>query len=433
MSSHLLIKGGRIVSPGAMCGQVADIALAEGKILAVGNIPAGFTPDAEIDAAGHWVSAGFIDLSHTLRQPGLEHKATIASECLAAARGGFTAICSPPSTSPVNDSAAVTNLIYDQAIEAGKVKVLPIGAMTKGLQGEQLSEMFALRQAGCIAVTNMRRPFRNNQVLKRCLEYACSQDIRAFVCPQDAALAKDGCAHDGAMASKLGLVGIPAIAEVLSVVQWLILAEETEAQIHFSQISCARSVSMIADAKSRGLKVTADVAIANLLHTDAVIAGYNPMYHVEPPLRSEADRQALLAGVNDGVIDAICSNHEPHDSAAKQAPFAETAAGMSQAEVLWSQLVGLIQSGQLQQDAALRAMTRGPAEVLNIEAGTIEAGAVGDLVVLDRDARWTVTEENLLSRGKNTPWIGKSVQGRALYTILDGTIVYSAEGGSQPM
>ncbi|OZG75142.1 dihydroorotase [Hahella sp. CCB-MM4] len=428
MSSRLLLKGGRIVSPGSMCGQVVDVAVADGKVLSIGSVPAGFTPDTEIDAAGHWISAGFIDLSHTLRQPGLEHKATISSEVLAAARGGFTTLCTPPSTSPVNDSAAVTNLIYDQALEAAQVKVLPIGAMTKGLQGEQLSEMFALRQAGCIAVTNMRRPFRNNQVLKRCLEYACSQDIRAFVCPQDAALAKEGCAHDGAMASKLGLVGIPAIAEVLSVAQWLILAEETEAQVHFSQISCARSVSMISEAKSRGLKVTADVAIANLMHTDAVIAGYNPMYHVEPPLRSEADRKALLEGVNEGVIDAICSNHEPHESAAKQAPFAETAAGMSQAELLWSQMVGLIQTGQLRQDAAIRALTVGPAAVLNIESGSLESGAVADLVVLDPDTRWTVSEDSLLSRGKNTPWIGKSVQGRALYTILDGTIVYSAEG-----
>ncbi|WP_020407064.1 dihydroorotase [Hahella ganghwensis] len=427
MSSRLLIKGGRIVSPGPLCDQVADIAVADGRILAAGDIPQDFTPDQVIDAVGHWVSAGFIDLSHTLRQPGLEHKATIASECAAAARGGFTTLCTPPSTSPVNDSAPVTNLIFDQALGAAKAKVLPIGAMTKGLKGEQLSEMYALKQAGCVAVTNMRHPFRNNQVLKRCLEYACSQDILAFVCPQDSALAKDGCAHDGAIASKLGLVGIPTIAEVLSVAQWLILAEETEAQVHFSQISCARSVSMIAEAKARGLKVTADVAIANLLYTDSVISGYNPMFHVEPPLRSENDRQALLDGVNSGVIDAICSNHEPHESAAKQAPFAETASGMSQAELLCSHIVELIGGGELDQAAAIRALTTGPAAVLGIEAGTLESGAAGDIAVIDSESRWTVSEGSLVSRGKNTPSLGKSLPGRSLYTILDGAIVYSAE------
>ncbi len=428
MSSRLIINGGRIVSPGAHTGQIADIAVADGKIVGINDVPEGFVPDQELDAAGHWVSAGFIDLSHSLRQPGLDHKATIASECLAAAKGGFTTICTPPTTSPINDSAALTNLISDQALLAAKVRVLPIGAMTKGLQGEQLSEMYALRQAGCIGVTNMRRPFKNNQILKRCLEYACSQDIKAFVCPQDAALAKDGCAHDGALASRLGLNGIPAIAEILSVAQWLILAEETEAQVHFSQISCARSVAMIADAKARGLQITADVAIANLVYTDAALAGYNPMYHVEPPLRSESDRQALLAGVHAGTIDAICSNHEPHESAAKQAPFAETASGMSQAELLWSQVAELIAQGELQQATAFRALTAGPAAAIGLDTGKLEVGAAADIVVLDSTSHWKVAEDRLVSRGKNTPLVGVSVQGAILYTLFGGTIVYAAEG-----
>ena len=427
MSSRLIIKGGRIISPGPHQGTIADIAVADGKVVSIGVEPEGFAGDQVIQAAGQWVSAGFVDLSHNLRQPGLDHKATIASECLAAAKGGFTTICSPPASVPVNDSAAVTNLISDHAAAAAKVRVLPIGAMTKGLQGEQLSEMYALREAGCIGVTNMRRPFKNNQVLKRCLEYACSQDIKAFVCPQDAALANEGCAHDGALASRLGLSGIPAIAEVLSVAQWLILAEETEAQVHFSQISCARSVAMIAEAKARGLKITADVAIANLVHTDAALAGYNPMFHVEPPLRSENDRLALLAGIHSRTIDAICSNHEPHESAAKQAPFAETAAGMTQAELLWSQVVGLIAAGELEQAAAMRALTTGPATVIGLNAGELVVGAEADIVVLDSDSHWTVTEDRLKSRGKNTPLLGSAVHGLALYTVYGGSIVYTAE------
>ncbi|MBU6954155.1 dihydroorotase [Hahella sp. HN01] len=424
MSGRILIKGGRIIDPSQSLDTQSDLYIADGEVVAIGAAPADFNADMMIEAAGSWVTPGLVDLCAYLREPGYEHKASIASESLAAVKGGFTTLCCPPATSPVNDTAAVTNLIYDQALTAGKAKILPIGALTKGLAGEQLSEMHALREAGCVGVSNLRYPFRDNQVMKRCLEYACSQDITIFVCPEDYALAKDGCVHEGATSGLLGLSGIPAIAETMAVAQWLILAEETEARIHLGQLSCAKSVELVADAKRRGLKVTCDVALANLIYTDAVIKDFNPAFHVRPPLRREEDRKALLKGVNDGVIDAICSHHQPHESAAKLAPFAETRSGMSVIELVLPQIIALTTSGELRLDAAMRALTTGPAQVLELSTGSLQIGSAADVALIDPTEKWLVTESNLVSKGKNCPWLDTEVVGLAYKTIVEGRVVY---------
>jgi dihydroorotase len=421
----ILIQGGRLISPANNLNQLGDLLLVDGVFGATGGLAEHSKPDHIINAEEKWVVPSFIDLSHVLREPGFEHKATIASECAAAAKGGFGALCCPPDTSPVNDSAAVTNFILDQAAAVGNMVIYPVGAMTKQLQGEQLSEMFALREAGCVAVTNLRRPFRNLQVARRCLEYACSQDIKVIVCPQDWALAQDGCAHDGWLASRLGLSSIPVVAETLEVAQWLILAEETQASIHFAQLSAARSVAMIAEAKKRGLTITADVALANLCYTDQALEGYNSMYHVEPPLRSENDRLGLLQGVNDGIIDAICSHHQPHEQSSRQAPFAETSAGMSQVELVWPLLLRLIEQNELQLDRAIEAFTVGPARAMGLPLPDFSIGNAANVAIVDISKHWRVSEETLWSSGKNTPLLGAEVTGKPVATFYQGIMVYS--------
>jgi len=424
--SGTIIKGGRLLSPGDGIDRKSDLLLKDGKLSQSGKISVEGQPDQVIDASNCWVVPSFTDLSHSLREPGFEHKATIASECVAAAKGGFGVLCCPPDTSPVNDSAAMTNFMLDQVRAVGVLDAHPVGAMTKQLQGEELSEMFALQEAGCIAVTNLRRPFKSLQVARRCLEYACSLNIKVIVCPQNWVLAESGCAHDGALASLLGLSPIPVVAETLEVAQWLILAEATAAQIHFGQISTARSVEMIAEAKARGIEVTADVALANLCFTDQVLQGYDPVFHIQPPLRSEADRLALLQGVNDGTIDAICSHHQPHEMSAKQAPFAETAAGMSQTELVWPQLLDLIRRGELQLNQAIAAFTTGPAKVLGLDMPGLAGNHDANVVIVDPDKAWQVCEHNLRSAGKNTPMLGTTLQGHPVYTFYQGNMVYSA-------
>lgn len=421
----VLVKGVRQISPAEQIDREADLLIKDGLVCQLDSRVNHPPPDKVIDASGHWILPSFVDLSHALREPGLEHKATIATECAAAAKGGFGALCCPPNTSPVNDSAAVTNFMLDQAALAGNISIHPVGAMTKGLRGEQLSEMFSLQEAGCVAVTNLRQPFKNLQVARRCLEYASSQKIKVIVCPQDANLASEGCVHEGAMASKLGLATIPVVAETLDVAKWIILAEETGAHLHFSQLSTGRAVDMVAKAKADGVQVTADVALANLCYTDQRLDGYDPMYHVEPPLRSEKDRLRLIEGVNDGTIDAICSHHQPHEQASKQAPFAETSVGMSQVELMWPQLFALVKESLLFLSRAIAAVTTGPARAMGLPMPGITPGKAANLVVLDITRKWRASKDDLLSAGKNTPLLGRELTGKPICTFYQGEIVYT--------
>ena len=422
---NIEIKSGRVVDPAHGVDEIQSLYIADGKIVGLGCAPEGYKTGDVIDATGCIVSPGFIDLCTYLREPGYEYKGTVASETYAAVKGGFTAVCCPPKTLPVNDTEAVTNLILDLAERAKFAKVYPIGALTKGLKGKQLSELYSLKQAGCVAASNGDYSVASLSVLKRCFEYAKTHEVTVFVRPEEVSLAADGCVHEGAVGTRLGLNGIPALAETVAVSQLILLAEETGVHLHLSHITSAKSVQMVAEAKRSGLRVTADVAIQHLILTEEAVSGFDSRFHCRPPLRTHADRLALIKGLNDGIIDAVCSQHQPHEAAAKQAPFAESDPGISSVEVVLPLLLGLVRESELSLVTLVKALSFGAAEVLKVEGGSLAVGGVADVCVFDPDEVWKVTSEAMSSKGKNTPWDECNVQGLVKHTLVDGRIVYA--------
>jgi len=369
---YLHIRNAHLIDPARSLDSLSDVYIAEGKLVAIGHKPPEGTIERTIEAGEQWLVPGFIDLSAYLNEPGYTQKGTIARDTQAAAEAGFTHICAQPHTRPIADSSAVIQLILDKSSVAGFARVLPLGALTQGLAGEQLSNMVSLRNSGCVALSNARFPIKDSYVLRRLMEYAATYNIRLFITPNDPALACDGVMHEGPISTRLGLAGIPETAETVALAQTLLLAEQTGARLHISQISCARSIDMLTEARNRGLNVTADVSLANLCFTDETVNGYNSRFHVEPPLRSEADRQALLAAVNRGEL-AICSNHRPHEIAAKKAPFAASEPGMSLYRHFLPLLLQLIQTDELDRNAAIQALTELPARALGLERGLCES------------------------------------------------------------
>lgn len=421
---NIKIQGGRIIDPANQLDQVSDLYIAAGKVLALGDTPAGFKADQTIDASGKIVSPGFIDLCAHLREPGYSRKGNITTETAAAAAGGVTTICTPPTTKPIADNTAVVDLIQDRATEAGNARVLPIGALTQGLAGEQLSPMFALQQAGCVAFTNTRNPIRSSLILTRCLEYATTHDLLVLFQAQDADLADGGAMHEDTTCTRLGLNGIPETAETVEVARCLLLIEQTGARAHFGQLSCERSVKMVMDARERGLNVSADVAIQNLLLTDENVCGFNPNFHLIPPLRSQLDRAGLRQALLADGFQAICSDHQPHELAAKQAPFAATEPGMTGLETLLSLSLMLVQQELISLPEMIAKLTTGPARVLGLELGKLSEGSTADVCIFDPEEQWTLTEENSHSAGINTPFLNYPLSGVVHHTLLDGQIVY---------
>ena len=421
-SSSLALIGGRL----ATSGEEVTVVIRDGRIADL--VTPGSDPEAErtINVSGCLISPGFVDLCCNLREPGNGQKGNIASESRAAAHGGFTTVCASPETSPVNDSGAVTNLILDAAARRSPVRILPVGAITRGLEGQLLSDMAGLSGAGCVAMSNGSRPVSNARVLRRCMAYAQTFGLTVMFSPENRALAADGYAHDGLVASRLGLLGIPEVAETAAVMEMLLLAEETGVRLHLSQLSCGRSIEMLKQARQRGIAVTADVAMHQLLFTDGALSGFDSRYHVRPPLRSESDRQALLAGVRDGVVDAITSQHQPHDSAAKQAPLAATEPGLSTIETTLSMGLLLVERGELSQQQLLKALTEGPASVIGRRTA-IEPGAPADLCVFDPDAVWTPSASNICSVGLHLPFRSKSLPGIVRLTLCDGLPAWTSE------
>ncbi len=427
MSQRIRIHGGRVIDPASQIDGPLDVFIADGRILALGNPPDGFEADLDIAANGQIVGPGFIDLSARLREPGYEHKATIASESLAAAAAGITTVCIPPDTYPIIDTPAVIQLIQDKATLAGKLRIQPIGALTKGLNGQDLSEMSSLKEAGCLAVSNAMAPVSNTLVLRRALEYAASHDLRVIVRPEDKDLADGGCAHEGPVATRMGLRGIPYAAETVAVAQVLALIEHTGARVHFTQLSSARALRSIARAREKGLPVTADVAIHQLHLTDAAIEGFDAHYHLRPPLRDLSDRDALRDGLRDGVITAICSDHQPHEPDAKLDAFPATEPGMAALQTLLPLTLELVASGVLTLAQAIASLTSGPAAILGISGGTLQAGAVADLCLFDPQRPWTVNGDTWLSAGHNTPYWGQPLKGRVTQTFLGGVRVFELD------
>jgi len=423
----LKLTGGQLFEPGKGLISNPGLLVRNGRIEAVGEQAQAAESAATLDAAGQVIAPGFIDLCCNLREPGNGQKGNIASETRAAAHGGFATVCASPETSPVNDSGAVTNLILDSVASRGVVRVLPIGAITRGLDGDMLSDMAGLKAAGCVAVGNGSRGVRNARILRRCMAYAQTFGLTVMFSPENTALAADGYAHDGQVTTRLGLLGIPEVAETAAVMEMLLLAEETGVRLHLSQLSCARSVEMLAQARDRGVKVTADVAMHQLAFTESALAGFDSRFHVRPPLRGEADRQALVVGVRDGVIDAIVSQHQPHDSAAKQAPLPATEPGLSSIESVLSLGLELVQNHELELPDLLRALTAGPAAVLGREVA-LTAGAAADLCLFDPDGHWQPSAATLLSAGRHAPVLERALPGEVKLTLVAGRTAWQAPG-----
>ncbi|WP_283788933.1 dihydroorotase [Bermanella sp. WJH001] len=421
----LCISGGHVFDPAQNIDGILDIFIENERIVAIGSAPQGFTADTTIDASGKKIFPGFIDLHSFLAEPGFSQKGSIASETKAAAQSGFTTICCTPNTKPVIDSPAVAALIQEKAKKAGHCTVLTLGALTANLEGEQLSNMSGLKEAGCVALSNLDLAFKDSHVIKQCYNYAAGFNITAMVTPIDNALAHGGCMHEGPASTQMGLAGLPVSAETSALAQHLILCEETGIRLHISRVSSARALNMIIDAQQNGLPVTADVALANLVFTDENCRGYDSLMHVTPVYRSEADRKALLAGVNNGQL-SICSNHLPQDRASKMAPFSASEVGINSLDNFMQVLLSLVEKQELTLSAAIKAITALPAAVINKKLGSIVVEQRADLCIVDMQQASSVSSETLVSKGSNNPWIGKTFTGKVTHTINGGHLVYSA-------
>ncbi len=416
-----------MIDPGTGLDQTADLWLAEGRILSVGRPPQGFTADRTLDLRGLLVLPGLVDLCARLREPGLEHKATIASELPAAAAGGITTLVCPPDTAPVVDSPAQIEYIQRTAAASCRARVEVLAALTPGLRGEALSEMAALRAAGCIGLSNGLRLPSNLLVLRRALEYAHTVGLTVHLHPLDVHLSAGGCAHEGVVATRLGLPGIPRAAETAALAAILALVEQTGARVHVCRLSTARGAHLIEAAREEGLPVTADVALHQLFLTEADLEGFDAHCHLLPPARTEHDRQALLRAVAAGHIQAICSDHQPHDADAKTAPFPQTEPGISALDSFLPLVFELAEAGAMDLRTAIARVTSQPARVLGIARGTLDPGSVADLCVVDPRRTWTLTPETMRSQGKNTPFLGRQMQASVVYTWVGGRLVHQLE------
>jgi dihydroorotase len=424
----LRIRDGHVIDPASGRNGVADVWVDEGRILAVGRAPRGAGKPREFNAKGLVVCPGFADLGGHLREPGYERKATIASEARAAAAGGFTSICCTPDTSPVLDNPSVLEHILHEAGEAAAARVVCLGALTVGLGGEVLSEMHALKEAGCVGVTNLDRAIADTMVLKHAYAYAASAELTVFLRAEDYWLARQGNMHEGPVSTRLGVPAIPAAAEVIAVHRDLTLLAEAGARAHFTRLSAGDSVRPIAEARRRGLPVTADVALANLCFTDEDVGGFDSNFHLRPPLRDARDRAALRRAVKNGAIEAIGAHHEPHDADAKAAPFGLTEPGMSTYDAYLPALLELVEAGAFDLPTAVAAASLAPHRVLGLPGGSLAPGAPADLCVFDPAARWTLDADTMRSAGRNTPWLGRQLRGRVALTLVGGRVVHELDG-----
>ena len=425
------IKGGRVVDPGSSGDKVQDVFVAAGKIMALGTAPGGFHANRVIDATGLVVCPGLVDLSARLREPGYEYKATLESEMAAAVAGGVTSLACPPDTDPPLDEPGLVEMLKHRARSLNQAHVYPIGALTQGLKGERITEMAELLDAGCVAFSQADVPLNDNQVLLRAMQYASTFGYPVWLRPRDAALGRDGVAHDGQVATRLGLAPIPTIAETVALSTILLLVRETGARVHLCRLSTADGIDMIRQAKSLGINVTCDVS-ANHVHLSEMDIGYfDANCHLVPPLRSIRDRDALRRGVQDGTVDAICSDHTPVDEDAKQLPFGESESGATGLELLLSLTLKWGDEAKVPLTAALAKVTSEPARILGIQAGAIAVGANADVCVFDPNARWKVEPARLKSQGKNTPFAGYEMGGKVRFTLVEGHVVYEGVNGEQ--
>ena len=433
---NILIQNGRLLDPASGLDQVGDVAVAAGRIISLGRRASGsapdFVPDKRIDASGCIVMPGLVDLAVRLREPGHEHEGMLESEMGAAVAGGVTSVVCPPDTDPVLDEPGLVEMLKFRAEKLHQSRLFPLGALTRTLSGEVLTEMAELTEAGCVGFTQAEVPLASTQVLQRALQYAATFGYTVWLRPQDLHLGK-GVAASGALATRLGLAGIPVAAETIALHTIFELMQSTGARVHLCRISSAAGVALVRQAKAQGLRVSCDISINSLHLTDADIGFFDSRARLTPPLRQQRDRDALRAALADGTIDALVSDHTPVDEDAKTLPFAEAEPGATGLELLLS----LALKWSTETDAgllrALTVLTSAPAQVMGSALGTLEAsigrlaeGGVADLCIFDPAATWTVQADTLRSQGKHTPFSGYELPGRVRTTIVGGQVAFDA-------
>jgi len=418
------IAHGRIVDPRNGVDRVASLYVAAGRIAAVGAPPDGWHANRVVDARGMVVAPGLVDISVRLREPGLEYRATLESEMDAACAGGVTSLACPPDTDPPLDEPGLVEMLKHRARSLNQAHVHPVGALTVGLQGATLTEMGELTEAGCVAFSHADVPLVDTEVLRRAMQYASTFGYPLWLRPVDPHIGRLGVAHDGEVATRLGLAGIPAAAETIALATILALVRDTGVRVHLCRLSCAESVAMVRAAKHEGLPVSCDVAVHHLHLCDVDIGWFDSDANLVPPLRSTRDRAALRAGVADGTIDVVCSDHAPVDEDAKQVPFAEAEPGATGLELLLPLTLKWAQEDGVPLPAALARITSEPGKLIGSGAGSLAAGCVADVCVFDPVAYWKVERASLRSQGKNTPFLGLEVPGKVRYTLVAGQFVH---------
>jgi dihydroorotase len=425
---RLVLKGGRVIDPSQGLDEPLDVLIEDGHVQKLGN-----RLDARggqtIDVRGRVVCPGFIDLHTHLREPGREDKETIATGTRAAAAGGFTAVCAMPNTDPVNDRAGITRAILDRARADGVVRVHPIGAITRGSQGEELAEYGDLREAGCVAVSDDGRPVQSARVMRRALEYARAFDLTVIDHCEEPSLAQGAAMNEGTVATLLGLRGAPAVGEAVVVERDVLLAELVGSKVHIAHVSAAVSVDSVRRGKARGVRVTAEVTPHHLLLTDQAVkdSGYDTSTKMNPPLRSEADRQALVEGLRDGTIDCIATDHAPHTVDDKKVEYDQAAFGVVGLETAVALCLDrLVGGGILDLTQLVSLLSTRPARILGLPGGSLAPGSPADVTVLDLARRVKVDPSRFESKGRNTPFAGWSLKGGPALTLVAGRVVFSA-------
>ena len=420
------IKNGRLIDPASGTDAQQDVFIAAGKIVAMGAPPQGYSANRTLDASGLVVCPGLVDLAVRLREPGFEYMATLDAERDAAVAGGVTSLACPPDTDPPLDEPGLVEMLKFRAKNLNQARVYPIGALTVGLKGMHLTEMAELTDAGCVAFSHADAPLTDTQLLLRALQYAATFDFPVWLRPQDAGLARGGVAHDGQVATRLGLAAIPVCAETVALSAILLLARVTGARIHLCRLSSAEGIDMMRQAKHLGLKVSCDIAIHHAHLSEMDIGYFDPNCNLTPPLRSQRDRDALRAALADGTVDALCSDHAPVDDDAKQLPFGEAETGATGVELLLPLALKWAEESRLPLAQGLARITSDPARVLGINAGRLTPGASADICIFDPERYWKVEAKALKSQGKNTPFIGFEVKGRVRCTLVEGQVVFES-------
>ncbi len=428
----LLIKGGKVMDPASGFDQVADVAIAAGKLVAVGAVPPDFHPNKVLDATGCIVMPGLVDLAARLREPGHEHEGMLESELAAAVAGGVTSLVCPPDTDPILDEPGLVEMLRHRAEKLHQARVFPLGALTRGLKGEVLTEMVELTEAGCVGFSQAEVALADSQVVYRALQYAATFGYTVWLRPQDYFLGK-GVAASGPLATRMGLSGVPVAAETIALHTLFELVRATGARVHLCRISSAAGLALVRQAKAEGLQVSCDISINSLLLTDVDIGFFDSRMRLTPPLRQQRDRDALSAGLLDGSVDALVSDHTPVDEDAKDLPFAESEPGATGLELLLSLALKWSQDSGAPLGRALAAISSQPGTLLagalgqaHASLGRLAVGGAADVCVFNPQDSWIVRDSNLRSQGKHTPFHGYELPGRVRYTLVGGHLAHEA-------